>query len=156
MNEQDPLAQLRDIHLPDTGGIWPPAPGWWLLAIVCAVGLAVAVTLWRRQRRKTAWRRDARRLLTDLKARASKTPEWFGELNTFLKRVARQVHPNQNPQVMSGEQWIAFLLATAPDNRIASRPLVEAMVASTWQPSPTADPNQVLDFAVLWLEAQIS
>lgn len=154
MNGQDPLAQLRDIHLPDTGGIWPPAPGWWLLAILCAVGLVVAVILWRRQRRNTAWRREARRLMADLEARASKTPEWFSELNALLKRVARRSHTGQHPQAMSGEQWITFLLATAPSNRIASRPVVEAMVISTWQPSPTTDPHQALDFATVWLEAQ--
>jgi hypothetical protein len=155
MNGQDPLAQLRDIHLPDTGGIWPPAPGWWLLAILCAIGLVVAVILWRRQRRHTAWHREARRLMADLEARASKTPEWFSELNALLKRVAWRSHPGRNPQAMSGEQWIAFLLATAPSNRIASRPVVEAMVISTWQPNPTADPHQTLDFATLWLEAQL-
>ncbi|MET4024916.1 hypothetical protein ABIE59_000427 [Marinobacter sp. MBR-99] len=155
MNGQDPLAQLRDIHLPETGGIWPPAPGWWLLAILCAVGLVVAVILWRRQHRNTAWRREARRLMADLEARASMTPGWFSELNALLKRVARRSHPGQNPQAMSGEQWVAFLLATAPDERIASRPVVEAMVASTWQPRPTADPGQALNFAIRWLEAQL-
>ena len=34
MNPQDPLSQLKDIHLPATGGFWPPAPGWWLLALI--------------------------------------------------------------------------------------------------------------------------
>ncbi|HAU18090.1 MAG TPA: DUF4381 domain-containing protein, partial [Marinobacter adhaerens] len=45
MNPQDPLSQLRDIHLPETGGLWPPAPGWWVLAILLIAVLAALVWL---------------------------------------------------------------------------------------------------------------
>ena len=52
MMQQDPLSQLRDIHLPQSGGFWPPAPGWWLLiAIAIALGI-LAFVLIRRKRRK--------------------------------------------------------------------------------------------------------
>ena len=55
---------------------------------------------------------------------------------------------------MTGQQWINFLLETAPKDRIASRPVVEAMVKSTWQPRPLAQTEQAMAFARTWLEAQ--
>ncbi len=155
MNGQDPLAQLRDIHLPEHGGFWPPAPGWWLVAALVLVVVIVLALLWHRHRRNTLWQRQAKAILIDLERSASNEPDWFCKLNALLKRVARQTYPDRNPETMSGSQWVDFLLATAPNDRIASRPVVEAMVASTWQPRPTADPAQALRFAASWLEARI-
>lgn len=60
MNPQDPLSQLRDIHLPATGGFWPPAPGWWLLALILLLSLAGLCWLLHRRHRRTggcAWLR---------------------------------------------------------------------------------------------------
>ena len=34
MNEQDPLANLRDIYLPEPITAWPPAIGWWALILL--------------------------------------------------------------------------------------------------------------------------
>lgn len=155
MNGQDPLAQLRDIHLPETGGFWPPAPGWWLATALVLAVVIILFVFWRRRRRNTLWQRQANDLLAELKQSASKDPAWFSELNALLKRVARQAFPDRNPEALSGSAWIDFLLETAPDDRIASRPVVEAMVASTWQPRPTADPAQALRFAANWLEARV-
>ncbi|MFO8142063.1 MAG: DUF4381 domain-containing protein [Marinobacter sp.] len=154
MNEQDPLAQLRDIHLPETGGFWPPAPGWWLVAALLLISLAILVLFWRRHRRNTLWQRQARGLLVDLEHSASKDSSWFCELNALLKRVARQAFPERHPEAMSGQEWVDFLLETAPNDGIASRSLVEAMAASIWQPAPVADPAQALRFAAAWLEAR--
>ncbi len=154
MTPDDPLSQLKDIHLPASGGFWPPAPGWWLLAAMTLALLAALVLWWRRRRRRNRWRRDAERLLAQLQDRAEASPAWFAELNALLKRVARTCHPEQHPESLSGEAWIDFLLATAPRDRIAARPVVAGLVRATWRPSTDTDPAQALNFARLWLGGQ--
>jgi len=43
---------LRDIHLPEPVGWWPPAPGWWaLLALALAGAAAWGWLAWRRRTR---------------------------------------------------------------------------------------------------------
>lgn len=154
MNPQDPLAQLRDIQLPATGGWWPPAPGWWLVTLLAIAAVAVLAWLWHRQRQKHRWKRSALQELQQLEHSARTSQEWFSALNALLKRVARRSYPDKHPEAMTGQQWINFLLETAPKDRIASRPVVEAMVASAWQPHPGAQTEQALNFARTWLEAQ--
>ncbi|WP_323754538.1 DUF4381 domain-containing protein [Marinobacter sp.] len=155
MNPQDPLAQLRDIHLPETGGWWPPAPGWWLLVVLCVIALVALVWVWKRYRIRTRWKREAKAELKMLIRHAANEPSWYGELNRLLKRVARKTHTNRHPEAMTGAQWVDFLLETLPKDRIASRPTAEALVAATWQRKPALAPHDALDFASLWLEAQL-
>ena len=51
MNPLDPATlPLRDIHLPLPVDGWPPAPGWWLVALVVASLVAAGVVRWRRDR----------------------------------------------------------------------------------------------------------
>ena len=41
--QPDPLAELRDIHLPGPIEVWPPALGWWLVAILLSCALLALV-----------------------------------------------------------------------------------------------------------------
>lgn len=154
MNAQDPLAQMRDIHLPETGGWWPPAVGWWWLTLILLLVLVGAFLWWRHQRKRTQWRRDAMSELKTLRARAENHPRWFGELNGLLKRAAREAFPRRHPETLTGEQWVEFLLATAPDDQPNPADTVNAMVAACWQPAATVAPDDALRFARIWLEAQ--
>lgn len=61
---QDPLAQLRDIHLPEAIGWWPPAPGWWILALLLLVSIVFTTRYLVRRRRQRYFRRQAQDLLT--------------------------------------------------------------------------------------------
>ncbi|MBZ2168327.1 DUF4381 domain-containing protein [Marinobacter sp. F4216] len=154
MTPQDPLSELRDIHLPETGGFWPPAPGWWALALLLVILVIAGFWLARRHRQKNAWRRQASAEMAELEKNQVPDAQWFSQLNSLLKRAARQRYPDLHPEALSGEAWIAFLLDKAPGERIASRPVVEAMVHATWQPDTAGDPHQALEFARRWLRKQ--
>ena len=41
MNGENPLQNLKDIHLPGAVSAWPPAPGWWILTF-----LLLALVTW--------------------------------------------------------------------------------------------------------------
>ena len=152
--EQDPLSQLKDIHIPSPGGFWPPAPGWWILlfsltAVIVMVGLVI-----RRRRQRNAWYHQARRELDRLANRAAANGAWFSELNTLLKRSAIARYPQRQPESLTGPDWVNFLLETSPRDRVASRPVVTAMVESCYQTSPGCSTTDAAEFAKLWLEGQ--
>ncbi|HKK55478.1 DUF4381 domain-containing protein [Marinobacter sp.] len=152
--EQDPLSQLRDIHIPPPEGFWPPAPGWWFVLLL-VIGLAIAITVWlRRRRQKNAWYRIARRRLDRLAEGAAGTSRWFNELNSLLKQSALARYPDRQPQSLSGSGWVDFLLETSPADPAASRPVVSAMVASCYQPSPTCPTDDAIRFARVWIGGQ--
>ncbi len=154
MNPQDPLSQLRDIHLPATGGFWPPAPGWWLLTVLVLVALGLVVAALLRRRRRNRWRRLAIDALADLEQRAEPTPDWFARLNILLKQAARECHPASQPEALSGTAWVDFLIATTPEGKPAPRQTLEAMVRAAWQPTVQADPGEAIRFAHHWLGGQ--
>lgn len=152
--EQDPLSQLRDIHIPPPGGFWPPAPGWWILLLI-VIAITVATTIWlRRRRQRNAWHKVASRDLDRLANHAATTSQWFTELNTLLKQSALARYPERHPESLTGPRWVEFLLETSPKDRIASRPVVTAMVDSCYQPSPSCSTDDAIRFARLWLGGQ--
>ena len=55
----DSLAQLKDIHLPDPISFWPPAIGWWLLALLLLSGLFTLCYFMLRYLSKHRYRRRA-------------------------------------------------------------------------------------------------
>ncbi|WP_298447971.1 DUF4381 domain-containing protein [uncultured Marinobacter sp.] len=154
MTPDDPLSQLRDIHLPIAGGFWPPAPGWWILGVLLLIAVAALIWAVIRRHRRNRWLRLAKAELAILERSAVKEPQWFTELNALLKRVARARYPNENPEAQTGEQWAECLIRHLPEGRIAHRPVVDALINSAWQPEPTAEPAQAMEFARIWLDAQ--
>jgi len=112
MTAVDPLADLKDIHLPPPIGIWPPAPGWWILAILLLIALIVIgrklFLYWRR----TAYRRAAARALKNLHAewqRHNDDNAFARSVNQLLKQTALTTYPREQVAALNGRAWLDFL-----------------------------------------------
>lgn len=113
MNPQpDPLAQLRDIHLPPAVTAWPPGPGWWVIAAVSLILLAALGWWLVRRHRANAHRRQAG---SELDAALQRWHEDHNDIafataiSDVLKRVVLLDYPPTEVAGLSGERWCQFL-----------------------------------------------
>lgn len=152
--EKDPLSALHDIHLPEPGGFWPPAPGWWLVALAALILAAVGVLLLMRKRRRNRWLRQALRELTN--AEQSQQPAWqqLQQLNHLLKRAARARYPAQHPESLSGERWVSFLVDTCPGPGTQHEQTFRELVESSWRPDSSLAPERAREAVSIWLRGQ--
>ena len=66
MSEENPLVNLKDIHLPPPVSFWPPAPGWWILALLLISTLFIGGVWLYRKYKKRKPKTEALRILKDL------------------------------------------------------------------------------------------
>lgn len=112
--------QLRDIHGLDPIPWWPPALGWWLLALGLILTLKLA---WRflphlhsRTLTELAWRWDASRELHALRSQAHTQASYLTakELSELLRRIAMARHGRAACAGLTGMAWLAWLESQDP------------------------------------------
>lgn len=99
---------LRDIHIGMAPSWWPPAPGWWLLAIAIACAVWGLTQWWLRQRRyRLAVLQEFDRAL----ARAQTPEEQVAQMSELLRRAVRRSNPEAD--TLTGDAWLQLLDAGA-------------------------------------------
>ena len=153
MNPQDMLLQqLRDIHGAPPVPWWPPAPGWWILAVLVLTAL---VLLGLRLRRALAARRRREKLLSFIELLAQVHPpanaprEYLAGINRVLKVVALRAFPKEEIAPLSGREWISFLSKKLPDE--AELQAIEVLQDGPWQPEPQFDAGAIEHVARQWV-----
>lgn len=150
MIPDDVLEQLRDIQPPPPSGLWPLAPGWWILAALVLVTLTVVAVLgWRRHRRRAPKRAALARLARHT-VPEHPGPDWFASLNRLLKEAAIARHPGDQPAGLSGKQWSGFLARTSGD---PDRPW-QQLVNASYRPQSELSPAEALQLADYWIRRQ--
>ncbi|MEZ5577178.1 MAG: DUF4381 domain-containing protein [Candidatus Competibacteraceae bacterium] len=124
MPATNPLADLRDIHLPEPVSWWPPALGWWLLAALSLVVIAGLLWLWRYRRRQTPRRAalaELARLRGDFRRDGDGTAVATG-ISALLRRLALAHFPRTQVAGLVGDAWLQFLDRTGGDNQFSAGP----------------------------------
>lgn len=104
----DPLAQLKDIQLPEKIHSYPIAVGWWLLAMIC-IGLILFITIKVINSRKL--RRSQQQALLQLASNGTTTEHCVAS----LKWAALQYFPRESIANLYGESFYQFLLNALPN-----------------------------------------
>jgi citrate synthase len=98
--------QLRDIHLPAEPAWWPPAPGWWALAVIALLIIGVAIAFARKYRDVLRRRREVMSELERMAAQYARDADaarLVSGLHQLLRRVARRHDARSTRQ--RGEAW---------------------------------------------------
>ena len=108
---QTAVLDLRDIHAAPPPAFWPPAPGWWLLAVIVLIALVVlAVWAWRRYRRH---RHEQLILLEVERLNNCNSSEnsigFITDISTLLRRVAIRRYSLAAVASLTGADWLRFL-----------------------------------------------
>ena len=145
---------LKNLHLPDTIGWFPPALGWWLLVVLIPLLLMFLYWCYQRLTRKTSLK-TAKRLLNTIKNSTANNSEKLVELSALLRRVAISVAPRAQTASLTGQAWLTFLdssLNDAPFTKGAGRCLADA----PYRKSPPSEQEifQLISLCEDWLKAQ--
>ncbi|QHJ10752.1 hypothetical protein FX988_00973 [Paraglaciecola mesophila] len=149
----NPLEQLKDIHVPSQVSVWPPAYGWWLVALLCMVTVAVITLVLMKRHRFNGAKREA---FTELSQISSEQTDWPIRINTLLKRVCLRYFPNEQAANLHTSQWQAFLSDQLPESKQAAfNAAFSAFQSQLYRPdAPNADDFKQIHAQVnVWLKS---
>lgn len=153
----DPLAGLRDWHLPEPVSWWPPAPGWWLLAgLVLAV--SAALRWWWLRRRRTAPARAALAELAALRSRLAQESDrrsFAVAVSVLLRRLALVRYPRHQVAGLAGSKWLDFLDRTGGGGGFSQGP-GRSLTEVPYRPSGSSEPSSGSGPALSWSPAGLA
>jgi hypothetical protein len=148
---------LRDIHLPETLGWWPPAIGWWLLVILIPLLCVLIIWLYRRITQKTAIKTAKKQLMAIKKDKTLDDSKKLIELSALVRRVVISISNRNETASLTGRNWLEYLDSTTNDSSFttgAGRFLADAHFQK--KPAADLDISSVISVCENWLNAQKS
>ena len=106
----DPLQQLKDIHLPNSVSIFPLAPIWYVFMVLLLI-TAIILIVWfiykKRNQRQIA---SIYKMLDVIESQNS--DDMLSQTSILIKLVAMMKYAPQKPHTLFGEEWLIFLDTT--------------------------------------------
>lgn len=149
----DLLSQLRDIHEAPAVPWWPPAPGWWFLAL-----LLLALLFWLGRRVLARYKNRQRRkqmLLWIDHLNANIDPQqqpqaYLSTLNRIFKLVALRAFPGHQCALLAGQDWSDFLIARMQGSKTSVS--LNVLATGPYDPAPEFDPQVMSELTRSWIK----
>ena len=110
---------LKDIHLPESVGWWPPAIGWWILAFLIPLLIVLGIWLFKRITRKTALK-TAKAILNSIKQDENLDDyQKVCQMSVLIRRTAISCFPRSETASLTGKKWLLFLDTPLQDQRFS-------------------------------------
>ena len=153
MAKADALIQLKDIHLPQSIGWWPLAPGWYalILLILClTIGLAYLI---HKRKINALAKNQALELLKTYKEHYEKDRNAqvaSARISELLRRVALVYYPRVEVASLYGNAWVEFLNQTS--KAVDFKPVQSMLLDSPFKTEETVNLNPLITRAQLWIK----
>jgi hypothetical protein len=147
---------LKDIHMPASPALWPPAPGWWVLTLLILALLGWAGFQLYRYWQRRKFQREVLDVLDGLqRPRAEEQlPRLFADISILLRRVAMMKYPRKEVAELTGSRWTDFLDLHGGDGEYTNgvgRVLAEGPYARFADPGEV-DVDALLSLARQWIK----
>ncbi len=148
----DLLSQLRDIHAAPAVSWWPPAPGWWVLAL-----LLLVLLVWLGRRIVARYRAHQRRkqmlawidLLNVMVDPVNEPQAYLSMLNRIFKLVALKAFPDQQCAALAGQDWADFLAGKMKTSQTSDS--INVLASGPYDPAPQFDPQLMSELTRRWI-----
>ena len=155
MPVENPLVNLKDIHLPPPVSFWPPAPGWWILAVLLIPSLFIGgVWLYRRHKKRNP-KTEALRILKDIQILHQNSQDEVGSLRNLsklLRRTALTFYENDAVASLHGSAWLEFLDKTVKTKEF-SQGAGKVLGNEIFQQNVNPDMNALFPLVKKWISS---
>jgi len=144
---------LRDIHAAPPPAFWPPAPGWWLVAIIVIVALFV-LSVWALRRYRQY--RINKQIMLEVERLShcyskDNVPVFITDISTLLRRVALRRYSQAEVASLTGPDWLRFLDATGGGGDFENG-AGKILQSGAYQPAPGEVPaEELLSLVRRWI-----
>ena len=155
MSVEYPLVNLKDIHLPPPVSFWPPAPGWWILAVLLISSLFIGGVLFYRQHKKRKPKTEALRILKDLQILNQNSKDEvvsLRNLSNLLRRTALTFYDNDEVASLQGSSWLEFLDKTGKTKEF-SQGAGKVLGNEVFQQKVNPDMNALFPLVKKWISS---
>ena len=149
--QTDPLANLRDIHIPGAIDPWPPAIGWWLIAAAALIAISYGIYLVFKWWKSNQYRREGIRALKYLLENHASEKQYLRDYSDLLKRIALSAYARESVANLTGEAWVSFLDRSTGTQEF-SMGEGQILIQGNYELNPSVDVDKLHRLGLYWIK----